>query len=92
MRPKRIPVALATIALVLGTVGIAAAQDACPGASPPAAQIAVITDRNVSYGDADGQQLLVDIHRPPTRDTNRPGVLLFHGGGLVFGDRTWMDD
>jgi acetyl esterase/lipase len=92
MRSHRTVLASAVVALLLYTVGVATAQQASPGASSAAAPGAVVTERNVPYGEAGREQLLLDIHRPPTRDTTRPAVLLFHGGGLVFGDRTWMDD
>ena len=54
--------------------------------------LAVEVERAIPYGEVDGAELLLDVHRPPTRDAPRPAVLLFHGGGLAFGDRAWMDE
>lgn len=59
----------------------AAAQAATPSASPDPIGV----ERDVVYGEADGQELLLDIYRPPARDDPRPAVLLFHGGAWMVG-------
>ncbi len=48
--------------------------------------------RGVVYAEVDGQPLLVDIASPLARDKPRPAVILLHPGGMVDGDRTWMED
>jgi acetyl esterase/lipase len=47
---------------------------------------------DVAYGEADGEELLLDIYNPPARDTSRPAVMLIHGGSWSFGNRTEMAD
>src|SRR5688572_8515608 len=59
---------------VAATARPLAAQDATPGAP------AVTVERDVVYGEVDGQELLLDVTRPAERDEPRPAVLLFHGG------------
>jgi len=49
-------------------------------------------DRDVVYGEVDGQRLLLDIASPPLRGTPRPAVILIHPGGLVAGDRSFLAD
>jgi acetyl esterase/lipase len=60
-----------------GRPGPIAAQEA---ASTPARNV-VDTENGVVYGEADGQELILDIARPPARDDPRPAVILIHGGG-----------
>jgi acetyl esterase/lipase len=68
--------------LSLGShVGHAGVQETTP--SVP--QDAIEQERDVVYGEADGQELLLDIARPPARDTPRAAVLLFHGGAWMVG-------
>jgi acetyl esterase/lipase len=62
-------------------VGHARAQEATP--SVPRGSIEHEVD--VVYGEADGQELLLDISRPPARETPRAAVLLFHGGAWMVG-------
>src|SRR5215207_90919 len=59
----------------------AAAQEATPSGSRDAIEQEV----DVVYGEADGQELLLDISRPPARETPRAAVLLFHGGAWMVG-------
>ncbi len=49
------------------------------------------TEVAVRYGEAGGQELLLDVYFPPRRERPRPAVLLIHGGGFVGGSRTDMD-
>jgi acetyl esterase/lipase len=46
---------------------------------------AISTRAGIVYGEAGGQQLMLDVHAPPRRDTPRPAVMLFHGGGWTHG-------
>jgi acetyl esterase/lipase len=80
---------LATTALapfVAATNSVAAQE-----ATPPTAQdpVEVLTD--VAYGEADGQTLLLDVYRPPARETPRPAVILIHGGGWTVGVERWVN-
>ena len=69
------------LASPLGTTRRTAAQEA----TPLTTQDAVETQPDVVYGEADGQELLLDISHPPARDTPRPAVLLFHGSAWMVG-------
>lgn len=46
-------------------------------------------ERDVEYGEAVGQKLLVDVYRPADQspDKKYPAVILVHGGGWRGGDR-----
>ena len=68
----------------LATTRLAAAQDATPER--------VRSDRDVVYGVIDGQPLLLDVARPPDRADPRPAMIVIHGGGFVFGDRSFLAD
>lgn len=58
------------------------AQNATPAAIP-----AVHHENAVVYGEADGQQLLLDVAQPPPAAEPRPAVVLIHGGAMMFSDR-----
>jgi len=85
---------LASTALVpvlaspIGTTSRAAAQEATPGAT----QDEVETELDVTYGDVDGQDLLLNVYSPPAREQPRPAVILIFGGAWSFGDRHGMTD
>ncbi len=49
---------------------------------------AVATDLGIPYGAAGGEDLLLDVYRPPQRHTPRPAVITIHGGAFVSGSRT----
>jgi acetyl esterase/lipase len=57
-----------------------------------AAQDEVVTELDVVFGKVDGQELLLDIRRPPAREQSRPAVILIFGGAWSFGDRHAMAD
>jgi acetyl esterase/lipase len=85
--------ALAGIGSTVATLGLgipsgrAAAQEATPTAPPDT----IARERDVVYGVAEGQELLLDVARPPARDASRPAVVLVHGGAWEMGtDRTSM--
>jgi acetyl esterase len=69
------------LAAPFGVTRRVAAQEGTPSGSPNAIEQEV----DVVYGEADGQELLLDISRPPARDTPRPAILLFHGGAWMMG-------
>lgn len=50
-------------------------------------------DADVVYGEADGEPLLLNVHRPAAADVPRPAVILIHGGGWTQGydDRNGME-
>ena len=50
--------------------------------------VAIQQTRDVVYGEVEGALLLLDVRQPPAREDARPAVVLFHGGGLVFGSRS----
>jgi acetyl esterase/lipase len=52
-----------------------------------AAQPAFERETDVVYGEIDGTRLLLDVYRPPARDTPRPAVVFVHGGGWFGGSR-----
>ena len=49
-------------------------------------------DRDIVYGHAADEPLLLDVHRPPARGAPRPAVVLVHGGGMWTGSRADMAD
>ncbi|HVL23926.1 MAG TPA: hypothetical protein VM450_07570 [Thermomicrobiales bacterium] len=69
------PLAVPLVALA----GPAAAQEATPAAQ---------ADMAVAYGEVEGTQLLLDVHRPAASGAPQPAVVVLHPGGLVEGDRT----
>jgi acetyl esterase/lipase len=84
MPTRRVLLASAALTPLLAAVGTTVAQDATPEA--------VRFDRDVVYGEIDGQPLLLDVARPPARSEPRPAVIVMHGGGFVFGDRSFSAD
>lgn len=53
----------------------------CTACSP------VKTERNVIYGVADGQKLLLDIYQPVAATGLRPALIFVHGGGWSAGSK-----
>jgi acetyl esterase/lipase len=45
-------------------------------------------DPDVAYGAAAGKTLRLDIYRPRDHKGLRPAVLLIHGGGWIYGDKS----
>jgi len=60
------------LVLLGGWVRAAQAQDATPDVESQQGEV---------YGEVDGEPLLLDVYRPPARDTPRPAVVLFPGWG-----------
>ncbi len=81
MLTRRRLLASAAVAPALGVIGSAAAQDASPGAARGAVEL----ERDIAYGEAGGEPLVLDVYRPPARDAPRPAVILIHGGGWTVG-------
>ncbi len=76
----------------------AALWSTAPAAAAPATQAAPATRaeievrRDLEYGTAGGQPLLLDAYVPPPRADGslRPAVVMIHGGGFRAGDkRSW---
>ncbi len=44
--------------------------------------------KNVSYGSAGGQELLLDVYSPETSLTTAPAIIFIHGGGWSGGDKS----
>jgi acetyl esterase/lipase len=88
MPTRRALLASAAVTPLL-VVAPAKAQDATPTADPTAIE----SERDVVYGEVDGEALLMDIHRPPARENPRAAVILIHGGGWTrgYGSRFDMD-
>jgi acetyl esterase/lipase len=47
----------------------------------------VTVERDILYGSADGEKLLLDIYRPEQQNAPGPAVVLIHGGGGKDGDK-----
>ncbi len=54
----------------------------------PGAQIQ--EEIGVAYGQANGEDLLLDLFQPPARDKPRPAVILIPGSAWSFGNRSSM--
>jgi acetyl esterase/lipase len=50
----------------------------------------VTVENNVVFGTTGSRDLKCDIYHPPIKGTNRPGVLLIHGGAWQSGDRSQL--
>lgn len=48
---------------------------------------AVKETRDVVFGTAEGKKQLLDVYQPEGFTGKRPGVILVHGGGWMFGDK-----
>jgi acetyl esterase/lipase len=46
--------------------------------------------QDVVFGTGNGRDLRCDVYTPPGDETQRPGVLLIHGGGWRGGDKTQL--
>jgi acetyl esterase/lipase len=92
MPTRRTLLASAALAPVLASPLGATRRVAAQVATPGATQDAVETELDVAYGEVDGQELLLNIYRPPAREQPRPAVILIFGGGWSFGDRHGMAD
>jgi len=50
----------------------------------------VTVEEGIVFGRGGGRDLKCDVFMPPQQGTERPGVLLVHGGGWVRGDRSQL--
>lgn len=50
-----------------------------------------ITEATEVYRTVEGQQLVVEVHRPADADGTRPAIVLIHGGGWYSGEPSDMD-
>lgn len=89
------PAILSGVRLLLGLLLVASLCAVQPGiragAQATSEPAAVRVERDVAYGEANGEPLLLNVFRPADRDTPRPAVLLIFGGGWMMGGRTEMD-
>jgi hypothetical protein len=53
---------------------------------------AVTYTPDVLYAEVDGQPLMIDIASSTDREAPHPAVIVIHPGGMVVGDRTWMEE
>jgi acetyl esterase/lipase len=73
---------LAAALVLAATVGFPAAV-AAPAGSPAGVQVF----RDLEYGKVAGKPLLLDAYVPAARGSQRPAVVLIHGGGWRVGDK-----
>ena len=78
MPTRRAVLLSAALAPLLASLDKASAQEATPE---------IGFERGVVYGEVDGQELLLDVARPPHGDEPRPAMIVIHGGFLVVGGR-----
>lgn len=52
-------------------------------------QTGVQAERDVQYGEANGQKLLLDVYRSTTEQV-RPAIVVIHGGGWSAGNKSQM--
>ncbi len=83
--------------VILDLVILAAAQQGShplppsPAPSGPVSSSSVSVQRDVPYGDAGGQKLLLDLYLPAEIGSRpRPAIVLIHGGGWVDFDKSTM--
>jgi acetyl esterase/lipase len=92
MATRRQVLASAALAPAVAAAGALPARATALPIVPRARTEAIDIAEGIAYGEVDGEQLLLDVYRPPEREDPRPAVLLFHPGAFAGGDRTWMDE
>jgi acetyl esterase/lipase len=50
----------------------------------------VTTENDVVFGQGGSRELKCDIYHPPVEQSDRPGLLIIHGGGWHMGDRSQL--
>jgi acetyl esterase/lipase len=85
MATRRSLLASAAVAPILVSAGMAASRAAQEATPSPTVEITM--EKDLVYGEVADQELLLDVYRPPARETPRPAVILIHGGGWSFGSR-----
>jgi acetyl esterase/lipase len=73
-----------------GGLGLALAATTRHAAAQETTPDAIRYERDVVYGEVDGRPLLLDVARPSDRADPRQAVVVIHGGGFVFGDRSFL--
>ena len=82
----------ALLALVMASIlGPIADAGAGPTPATPLPSSAVTVTRNVTYTDADGTTLTLDVYQPKEMAPGRPGVILIHGGAWQSGQAKDLD-
>jgi acetyl esterase/lipase len=79
---KRSYLSISVLLFILIAAARISAQDGIPSAE-------IEVDYAVIYGQAGGQELQLDVHRPSARENPRPAIVIFHAGGGLIGDREW---
>jgi acetyl esterase/lipase len=92
MVTRRTVLASAALAPVVAAAGTVPARARALPIVPLARSETIDIAKGIAYGEVDGEQLLLDVYRPPERADPRPAVLVFHPGGFTDGDRIWMDE
>ncbi len=89
MRKRGMLTYVCAILLALGSVGVscAAPRDVTHADSIPLNTIHV--DKDVAYGTVGNASLLLDVFQPAASAAKRPAIVLIHGGGFIFGDKTF---
>ena len=84
--------ACALLALVGASI-LGPIAEASAGSTPatPLPSSAITTTRNVTYTDADGITLTLDVYQPEELTPGRPGVVLIHGGAWGSGQAKDLD-
>jgi len=59
------------------------------GMRRPAQAGEVKVDKDVVFGTVQGVKLLLDVYQPDGFAGKRPGIVLVHGGGFMFGDKSF---
>ena len=72
-------------------VGPIAPAGADPTPATPLPTSAIKITRNVTYTDADGTTLTLDVYQPEELVPGRPGVILIHGGAWGTGKANDLD-
>lgn len=76
------------VASIVGPIDDAAA-DSTPATPLPSSAITIT--RGVTYTDADGTTLTLDVYQPEEPATGRPGIILIHGGAWGSGQAKDLD-
>jgi acetyl esterase/lipase len=79
---------LAALILVAGFLVAPAVTAARVRSLREDAHVAVRVERDLTYGTAGGQRLLLDAYLPGEQGAPRPAVVFVHGGGWRSGDKT----
>jgi acetyl esterase/lipase len=101
MRTLKFLIFLALLATLLGNAApqSGAAQESTQAPTPkaaspippPAVDVQISIQHNVSYGVVDGHELLLDIYQPAAASVHpRAAVILIHGGGWTNFDKSTM--